>query len=94
MIAKRTKEALAAAKARGVILGGPKLPEAREVAHAALKANADRHAANVLPIIREAQKAGATSLRDIADVLNARGVHTPRGGRWYATSVKNALARA
>jgi len=59
-----------------------------------LKANADRHAANVLPIIREAQKAGATSLRDIADVLNARGVQTPRGGRWYATSVKNILERA
>jgi len=57
-----------------------------------LKANADRHAANVLPIIREAQKAGATSLRDIADVLNARGVQTP--GRWYATSVKNILERA
>ncbi len=48
----------------------------------------------MLPIIREAQKAGATSLRDIADVLNARGVQTPRGGRWYATSVKNILERA
>jgi len=46
----------------------------------------------MLPIIREAQKAGATSLRDIADVLNARGVQTP--GRWYATSVKNILERA
>lgn len=36
-------------------------------------ASADKFAANVLPIIREAQKAGATTLRDIAAVLNARG---------------------
>jgi DNA invertase Pin-like site-specific DNA recombinase len=50
MIAQRTKVALAAAKARGTILGSPKLSEAREVAQASIKANADRHAANVLPI--------------------------------------------
>jgi len=60
----------------------------------AVSAAADRHAANVLPIIREAQKAGATSLREIAEVLNARGVSTARGGSWHATSVKNMLARA
>ena len=37
----------------------------------AVKTEADRYAANVLPIIREAQKAGATTLRQIADALNA-----------------------
>ena len=94
MIAARTKAALAAAKARGVTLGGPKLDQARELASTANKANADRHAANVLPIIREVQKSGATTLRDIANALNARGVHTARGGQWYATSVKNLLERA
>jgi DNA invertase Pin-like site-specific DNA recombinase len=93
VIAKRTKDALAAAKARGVTLGGPRLPEAREIAQASIKAHADQHAANVLPIIREAQRAGATSLRDIAEVLNARGIATARGGRWHATSVKNVLER-
>jgi Recombinase len=76
-----------------VSLGGPKLPEAREIAQASIKAHADQHAANVLPIIREAKKAGATSLRDIAEVLNARGIATARGGRWHATSVKNVLER-
>jgi hypothetical protein len=60
----------------------------------AIKTNADKHAANVLPLIREAQKHGATALRDIADALNARGVSTARGGKWYATSVKNMLERA
>ena len=94
MISVRTKHALAAAKARGVVLGGPKLAQARVVAQAAIKTNADKHASNVLPLIREAQKHGATSLRDIADALNARGVSTARGGKWYAQSVKNMLERA
>jgi hypothetical protein len=60
----------------------------------AIEAEADRHAANVLPIIREAQKAGATTLRQIAEALNARGIATARGGQWHATSVANILARA
>jgi recombinase len=51
-------------------------------------------AANVLPIVREAQKAGATSLREIAAALNARGVATARGGLWHAKSVSNILERA
>jgi hypothetical protein len=29
----------------------------------------------------------------VADALNARGILTPRGGVWYAMSVKNALDR-
>jgi DNA invertase Pin-like site-specific DNA recombinase len=94
MISTRTKAALAAAKARGVKLGGPKLAEARQSAAASIKALADHHAANVLPLIREIQRAGATSLHQIADALNARGISTPRSGRWYAKSVSNVLARA
>src|SRR5271167_2816694 len=49
MISTRTKAALAAAKARGVRLGGPKLAKARKQAVASIKAIADQHAANVLP---------------------------------------------
>jgi DNA invertase Pin-like site-specific DNA recombinase len=94
LISTRTRQALAAAKARGIALGSPKLHVARESAVASIKAEADRHAANVLPIIREAQKAGATSLRQIAEALNARGVTTARGGQWHATSVSNILERA
>jgi DNA invertase Pin-like site-specific DNA recombinase len=94
MIATRTKAALAAAKTRGVVLGGPKLAEARERAVATNKGLADAHAANVLPVIREIRRAGATSLHQIADALNARGITTPRGGHWYAKSVSNVLARA
>jgi DNA invertase Pin-like site-specific DNA recombinase len=94
MIASRTKAALAAAKSRGVKLGGPKLAEAREIAVAAIKLMADRHAANVLPVIRDVQRSGAKSLRAVAEALNARGISTSRGGRWHAMTVRNVLARA
>jgi DNA invertase Pin-like site-specific DNA recombinase len=93
LISGRTKSALAAAKAKGVKLGNPKLDEARGLAALALKTEADRAAGNVLPIIAEIQKSGAKTLRAIADALNARGIPTPRGGRWHAMSVRNALAR-
>ena len=94
LIAGRTKAALAAVKARGVRLGNPKIEEARHRAVATIRGEANRAAANVLPIISEIHDAGAKTLREIATALNARGVTTPRGGRWHATSVKNVLARA
>ena len=94
LISTRTRQALSAAKARGVTLGNPSLNVAREGAVEAVKAEADRFAANVLPIIREAQKAGASTLRQIADALNARGIPTARGGQWHAKSVSNILERA
>jgi DNA invertase Pin-like site-specific DNA recombinase len=94
LISTRTKAALAAAKARGAVLGGPKLSEARELAQVSIRANADQHAANVLPLIKEVQKSGATTLREIAQALNARGVQTARGGEWHATTVRNLLGRA
>ena len=94
MISIRTRDALAAAKARGVALGSPKLADARPAAVASLKAEADRFAANILPVIAEIKKTGVTSLRAIADALNARGIPTARGGAWQAQSVSNVLARA
>jgi hypothetical protein len=57
-----------------------------------IEANADSHAANVLPIIREIQRAGTTSPRVIAAALNARGVATARGGRWQAMTARNLLS--
>lgn len=93
LISGRTKVALAAAKARGVQLGNPDVEGMRAKGLAALKADADRAASNVLPIIAEIRKTGVTTLSGIADALNARGVATPRGGRWGAQSVKNVLAR-
>ena len=94
MIAARTRDALRRAKARGTLLGGPKLAQARQLAVASIGANAERFAANVLPVIREVQRAGASTLRQVADALNARGIATARGGRWHAMTVSNVLARA
>jgi DNA invertase Pin-like site-specific DNA recombinase len=94
LIAGRTKSALAAAKAKGVKLGNPNIEAAQVQAVATIKAEADREASNVLPIIAEIQKSGASTLRAIAEALNARGVSTPRGGRWHPASVRNVLARA
>ncbi len=75
-------------------LGGPKLAKARKAALETIGAAADGHAANVLPIIGEIKRAGARTLREIAEALNAQGVQTARGGQWYATTVSNVLARA
>jgi hypothetical protein len=53
---------------------------ARKSAVDTVKSEADRYAANVLPIIREVQKAGARTLREIAEALSARGIATARWG--------------
>ena len=58
------------------------------------QAEAERHAQNVLPLIREAQAAGARSLAEIAAALNARGVPTSHGATWAPMTVKRALDRA
>jgi DNA invertase Pin-like site-specific DNA recombinase len=90
-ISTRTKAVLAAAKKRGVALGNPKLPKARKNAIASIKALADQHAANALRVIREIQRARATTLREIADALNARGIPTAPAGRWHASSTVNNI---
>jgi DNA invertase Pin-like site-specific DNA recombinase len=93
LISQRTSAALKAAKARGARLGNPNIAEAQAAGAARVKVEADRFAANLLPIIREAQQAGASSLRAIAEVLNARGIRTARGGKWAATQVRDILRR-
>lgn len=71
----------------------PNCLDYRKLAIAVIKAEV-RALEDVLPIIREAQKAGATTLREIAAALNARGVATARRGQWHAKSVSNVLERA
>jgi DNA invertase Pin-like site-specific DNA recombinase len=93
LISERTKAGLRAAKARGVRLGNPRLSEVHAVVNARKIVAADAFAATVEPHIRHAQDAGATTLREIADALNANGVRTARGGRWAAATVRNVLRR-
>jgi len=99
MISARTKAALAAAKRRGVKLGGfragAKLTaKARKAGHAANARRAASRAADLAPVISELQAAGATSLQAIADGLNGRGIPAARGGRWSPTQVARAMERS
>jgi DNA invertase Pin-like site-specific DNA recombinase len=91
MISERTKAALAAAKARGRVLGNPRLADAARRGVASIKANARQFAANVLPIIEEIERAGVTSHNAIAAKLNERSVPTARGGRWTHMQVAAVL---
>jgi DNA invertase Pin-like site-specific DNA recombinase len=99
MISARTRAALAAAKARGQKLGNPNGARAlrglgNAAGIAAVRASADRHAAQVLPVIGAIRDDGVTSLLGIAAELNRRGILTARGGQWYATTVRNLLERS
>lgn len=98
MISARTVAALAAAKARGARLGNPRLIKGS--AEGARKANvvrigyAEEHAGDVRPYIEAARRAGAVSLRQLAEALTARGVRTPLGGeRWSPTQVQRVISR-
>lgn len=100
LISQRTKVALAAAKARGVKLGGPRLVRGSDTAasRAGRQAQTERanlHAADVLPFITAARGAGATSLRQLAAALTARGIQPPSGGAaWHASQVRRILLAA
>ena len=99
MISARTKAALAAAKARGIQLGNPNLlagsPEQARAANAVKIGRAQMRAADVLPFIEQARRAGATTLQQLADALAARGVPTPsgRGARWRPVQVARVMGR-
>jgi DNA invertase Pin-like site-specific DNA recombinase len=90
----RTTAALQAAKARGVRLGNPNLSEAAAIGRARLQDVARERDANVLPVIRELQAAGAASHNAIAGKLNARNVPTARGRKWSHVQVAAVLARS
>jgi DNA invertase Pin-like site-specific DNA recombinase len=94
LISERTKAALAAAKARGQVLGNPRLEEAREKVNSQKQKAADVFAESVAPFIRRAQASGVTTLQGIADELNRMGdTATASGKRWQHQSVANVLQR-
>jgi DNA invertase Pin-like site-specific DNA recombinase len=87
MISARTKAALAAAKR-------DEQAEAAAKGAAGNAGKADDFAKNIVPVIQAVRASGASSLAAVADALNARGIKTARGGRWYATTVRNVELRS
>jgi DNA invertase Pin-like site-specific DNA recombinase len=89
MISKRTKAALAEVKRRGIILGNPRIDEAR--ARATATHHSHKPAPEVLALMQGWRQQQWT-LRRIADELNRLNIRPPRGRQWYASSVRNQIA--
>lgn len=53
-----------------------------------------KHAGDLAVVIADLQVHGATSLRALADGLNAREIPALRRGAWSATQVMRVMARA
>ena len=99
-ISRRTKEALAVAKARGVKLGNPNGAESLRRAgkggaalRAVVSANAAAFAADLAPVLADIKAAGHSSLRAIAAELTVRGIRTRRGGKWSVGNVGRLFSR-
>jgi DNA invertase Pin-like site-specific DNA recombinase len=83
MISERTRHALAAAKARGVMLGNPAQAKANQESADAF---AEGLRGVVWPIIN-------LSSRRIASILNAQGHKTPSGKAWQSVTVLRLIER-
>ncbi len=89
-----TKAALAAAKARGAVLGGwrggSKIAPA--LGTEARRGRADAFATGIRPMVAEMRERGF-SLRKIGAELTDKGIRTLRGGEWTAAAVRAVLVR-
>lgn len=84
LISRRTKDALAAAKARGVALGG------LNAGGIANQQAAAAFAEQVRPIFEEL---ASLSARQAAEELNRRAIRTAAGGQWHAMQVQRVRKR-
>ncbi len=99
-ISRRTREALAAAKARGVKLGNPngaaalrRAGRGGDALRAKVQENADTFANDLAKVLSDIHTYGHVTLRAIAAELNRRGILTRRGGTWHVSSVRNLILR-
>lgn len=87
-IGQRTKEAMAAAKRRGVVIGATGRERAKK-----LKAEALERAKALAPVFAEFAAAGITEYRHIRDELNRRGIPSPGGGKWHLATTHKIVMR-
>jgi DNA invertase Pin-like site-specific DNA recombinase len=83
MISERTKDALAKAKQRGVVLGNPNVGKMNTEAAATRDAE-------LKPMVETMWK---LTYREIAEELTNRKIPASRGGAWNAMSVMRAMKR-
>jgi DNA invertase Pin-like site-specific DNA recombinase len=86
-ISQRTKDALAAAKVRGVRLGC----NGADRLAPAYRAEAVERARKLAPLLAELKGAGM-SARQMASELTARRVATPNGTRWQGSTPPSMLS--
>jgi DNA invertase Pin-like site-specific DNA recombinase len=100
LIAERTRAALAAARARGRVLGGdrgrrPAMPPDAAAGALARRKAAERTAHRLALEVERLRADGVVAHAAIARALTERGVPTPRSGTaWTHTTVARALAKA
>lgn len=93
VISQRTKASLQAAKAKGVVLGNPRVAALAMKAAAANKKRAADYADKLLPTLAGLRSKGVTTYAGLAASLEAMGIKTQRGGRWTAAGVRNIVLR-
>lgn len=99
LISERTRAGLAAAKARGVVLGSPHLARDRNTNTTAARAEHVRRArvrnAELLGVVEEIrEEAGEVlTLEAIAELLNVAGYRTARGKAFRASTVARIVAK-
>jgi DNA invertase Pin-like site-specific DNA recombinase len=92
LISERTRAALQMAKKRGVRLGTKNPDRQVRLMWAASTKAKESFQEKVRPIVREIQETGCTTLQEIADCLNRRGIPTRRsGGKWHPATVNRIL---
>jgi DNA invertase Pin-like site-specific DNA recombinase len=99
-ISQRTKDALAAYKARGGLLGGSdprcrKLTSAARIrgqarAKASIRAKAIEAYRDLIPLMQQMKSSGNT-LQAIADTLNEQSYRTRKGKQWSAAGIYQVL---
>ena len=94
-ISDRTKRALEQKKIRDPEWVAGRKDWKKDI-HKMWKANidkADAFALSLAPLLEELEDYGITTLSAKAKALNARGIRTATGKRWYPTTVKNIQTR-